>query len=96
MRSAELQVFNIPGNILSSVIRPNFALALAALVWGIASSAQAGAFNFAGIVVCRLFIGIGEAGFGAAVPVYYGLWYRRDEIAIRVALYIGAGSLAGA
>lgn len=48
------------------------------------------------MVVCRLFIGLGEAGFGAAVPLYYGLWYRRDEVALRISLYVGAGSLAGA
>lgn len=46
--------------------------------------------------MCRLFIGIGEAGFGSAVPLYYGLWYRRDEIATRISLYVGAGSLSGA
>lgn len=46
--------------------------------------------------MCRLFIGLGEAGFGAAVPLYYGLWYRREEIAVRISLYCGAGSLAGA
>lgn len=78
------------------MIQPNYALAFGALIWGVASTAQAGAHNFAGVVVCRLFIGLGEAGFGAAVPLYYGLWYRREEIATRISLYVGAGSLAGA
>lgn len=90
------QVFNIPGNILGSVIQPQYALALGAFIWSLASTAQAGAHNFASMVVCRLFIGLGEAGFGAAVPLYYGLWYRRDEVAVRISLYVGAGSLAGA
>lgn len=93
---ANPQVFNIPGNILGSVIQPHYALALGAFTWGLASTAQAGAHNFASMVVCRLFIGLGEAGFGAAVPLYYGLWYRRDEVALRISLYVGAGSLAGA
>jgi hypothetical protein len=39
---------------------------------------------------------IGESAFGAAVPLYYGLWYRRDEIAVRISWYIGGGSLSGA
>jgi hypothetical protein len=30
------------------------------------------------------------------VPLYYGLWYRRDEIAVRISWYIGGGSLSGA
>ncbi|EKD00481.1 hypothetical protein A1Q2_05146 [Trichosporon asahii var. asahii CBS 8904] len=88
-------VFNVPGTLFSNVVPPNFALATGAMIWGIASTAQAGATNFAGMVVCRLFIGIGEAGFGAAVSLYYALWYRREEIATRISLYVGAGSLAG-
>lgn len=78
------------------MIKPNHALALGAFTWSAASTAMAGANSFGGVVVCRLFIGLGEAGFGAAVPLYYGLWYRRDEVAKRISWYIGAGSLAGA
>lgn len=54
------KVFNIPGNLLLTVISPDKAIALGALVWGIAATAQAGAQNFASVVVCRLFIGLGE------------------------------------
>ncbi|KAL1409732.1 hypothetical protein Q8F55_003729 [Vanrija albida] len=89
-------VFIIPGNILGATIRPNHALALGALTWSAASAAMAATHNLAGALVCRLLIGVGEAGFGAAVPLYYGLWYRRDEVATRISWYIGAGSLAGA
>jgi hypothetical protein len=56
------QVFNIPGNLLLTVISPDKAIALGALVWGVAATAQAGAQNFASVVVCRLFIGLGELG----------------------------------
>lgn len=76
-------VFNVPGNVMTKLLAPPTALAIAA-------------FNFAGIVVCRLFIGIGEAGFGPAVPFYYSIWYKREEIAIRNAFFIGCGALAGA
>ncbi|CAF3312063.1 unnamed protein product [Rotaria socialis] len=89
-------VFNVPGNIMAKVLKPSTAMAIAALIWGIASTLQAAAFNFAGIVVCSLFIGIGEAGFGPTVPFYYSIWYKRDEIAMRNALFIGCGALAGA
>ncbi|GFZ45477.1 hypothetical protein JCM24511_03203 [Saitozyma sp. JCM 24511] len=89
-------VFNIPGNLLLTVISPDKAIALGALVWGIAATAQAGAQNFASVVVCRLFIGLGESSFGTAIGLYYSFWYTRDEIAKRISLYIGMGSLAGA
>ncbi|KAM0753497.1 MFS general substrate transporter [Meredithblackwellia eburnea MCA 4105] len=88
-------IFNVPGNILTNVLSPNLAIGGGAMLWGIASSAQAGATSFAGIVVCRLFIGIGEAAFGTAVPLYFSRWYRREEVAKRNSFYIGAGALAG-
>lgn len=89
-------VFNVPGNIMAKVLQPPTALAIAAFIWGTASTLQAAAFNFPGIIVCRLFIGIGEAGFGPTVPLYYSIWYKREEIAIRNAFFIGCGALAGA
>ncbi|CAF4057326.1 unnamed protein product, partial [Adineta steineri] len=73
-------LFNVPGNIMAKMLQPSTALAIAALIWGIASTLQAATFNFAGIIVCRLFIGIGEAGFGPTVPFYYTIWYKREEI----------------
>jgi MFS family permease len=88
-------VFNVPGNIMPKLLQPSTALAIAALIWGIASTLQAAAFNFPGIIVCRLFIGIGEACFGPTVPFYYSIWYKREEIAIRNAFFIGFGALAG-
>ena len=89
-------VFNVPGNIMAKLLKPSTSIAIAALIWGIASTLQAAAFNFPGIIVCRLFIGIGEAGFGPTVPFYYSIWYKREEIAIRNAFFIGCGALAGA
>lgn len=57
---------------------------------------MAGSRSFGAIVTCRLFIGIGEAMFGQAVALHYSLWYKKDEMGKRVALFIGAGVLAGA
>ena len=45
----------------------------------------AAAYNYGGILVARAFIGIGEAGFGNIVPLYYTYWYKKDEIALRCA-----------
>ena len=36
-----------------------------------ANFAQSTAFNFEGLVVCRLLIGVFEAGFGPAIPLYF-------------------------
>ena len=88
-------LFNVPGNIMAKVLEPPTAIAIAAMIWGLASTLQAAAYNYDGILVCRIFIGIGEAGFGPTVPLYYSIWYKRNEIAIRNAVFIGCGALAG-
>ena len=56
-----------------------------ALTWGAACMCAAAAYNYGGILVARAFIGIGEAGFGNIVPLYYTYWYKKDEIALRCA-----------
>ena len=75
---------------------PSYSIAIGALLWSISAASMAGAKSFAGVIVCRLFIGLGEALFGQAVTLHYSLWYKKDEISKRLALFIGAGVLAGA
>ncbi|ORX39540.1 MFS general substrate transporter [Kockovaella imperatae] len=91
---------SIPGTLLSKAIPPNYAIGSGCLIWysfrAVAASAMAGVRSYAGIIVCRLFIGLGESIFGQAVVLHYSLWYKKDEIATRLALFIGAGVLAGA
>ncbi|CAG7852679.1 Uncharacterized transporter C1683.12 [Serendipita indica DSM 11827] len=87
---------SIPGTLLAKAWLPSRSISLGALIWSVAASAMAGAKNYPSIIVCRLFIGIGEAMFGQAVALYYSMWYRKDEVAKRLGFFIGAGVLAGA
>lgn len=89
-------VFSIPGTLLAKAILPSYSIAIGALLWSISAASMAGTKSFAGVIVCRLFIGLGEALFGQAVTLHYSLWYKKDEISKRLALFIGAGVLAGA
>lgn len=89
-------VFSIPGTLLSRRITPSTSMALGAMIWSIAASAMAGAHNYPSLIICRLFIGIGEALFGQTVSFYFSLWYKKNEVSKRIAIYIGAGTLAGA
>jgi MFS family permease len=75
---------------------PSTSIALGALIWSIAATGMAASRGLASVVVCRLFIGLGESLFGQAVALHYSLWYKKDEISKRLALFIGAGVLAGA
>lgn len=70
--------------------------AFGALTWSIGAAGMAASQNLAGVMVCRLFIGIGEAFFGQVVSFYYSLWYTKHELSKRLAAFIGFGVLAGA
>ncbi|EIM83806.1 MFS general substrate transporter [Stereum hirsutum FP-91666 SS1] len=87
---------SIPGTLLAKAILPSYSIALGALIWSIAATGMAGAQSFGAVITCRLFVGIGEALFGQAVTFHYSLWYKKDEISKRLALFIGAGVLSGA
>lgn len=53
-------VFSIPGTLLAKAIMPSTAIAMGCFLWSIAAASMAGTTSFASVVVCRLFIGIGE------------------------------------
>ncbi|CAK7198185.1 hypothetical protein SEUCBS139899_000843 [Sporothrix eucalyptigena] len=68
---------------------------VAALVagWGLAAALQAVAGSYPWLVVMRVLLGIGEAGF-AGIPLYLAQFFRRDELALRTAIFIAAAPLA--
>jgi hypothetical protein len=88
--------FSIPGTLLAKATSPSMSIACGCLIWSIAASGMAGAQSFAGVVTCRLFIGIGEALFGQAVAFHYSLWYKKEELGKRLAAFVGFGVIAGA
>lgn len=56
-------------------MNPSISISAGALIWSIAATCQAAAFNPAGLYVCRLFVGIGEAMFGQAMALHLSFWW---------------------
>jgi branched-subunit amino acid ABC-type transport system permease component len=67
-------ILSIPGTLLAKAILPSTAISLGCLIWSIAAAGLGGAQSFAGVIVCRLFIGVGESFFGQSVALHYSLW----------------------
>ena len=59
-------LLSIPGTLLAKQFNPSRTIAIGALIWSIGATCQAAAFNPAGLFVSRLFVGVGEAMFGAS------------------------------
>lgn len=56
------------------------------LGWGLAGVGMAFCTNFAGLLACRFFLGLFEAGCLPLFAVITSQWYRRSEQPFRVAL----------
>ncbi|OAX85410.1 hypothetical protein ACJ72_00221 [Emergomyces africanus] len=88
--------FAVPFTLYGKKLHPSRFMFICVLGWGVAASAQAGGYNFAGIAAARFFVGLFEAGFAPTAIYYFTLWYTREEVAFRTAIYVGMAALSGA
>lgn len=63
------------------------------LSWGVIASLQSIAGSYPWLIRLRFLLGIGEAGF-TGIPIYLSFFFRRDELALRTAVFISAAPLA--
>lgn len=76
------------------LVPPHIYVSLCVCGWGLVASFQSLTTSFGGMLVLRLLLGITEAAFGPGVPFYLSSFYRREELAFRIALFVSAASLA--
>ncbi|KIK70277.1 hypothetical protein GYMLUDRAFT_213497 [Collybiopsis luxurians FD-317 M1] len=86
----------VPVTIASKLVRPRIWLACAAIGWGICSTLMSTAFSFGGLITTRVFLGVFEAGFAPAIPLYFSLFYTKEEMGLRMAYWFGFAAVAGA
>ncbi|KAL1879731.1 hypothetical protein Daus18300_001568 [Diaporthe australafricana] len=63
------------------------------LSWGAVASLQAVATSYPVLIALRFLLGVGEAGF-TGIPIYLSSFFRREELALRTAIFISAAPLA--
>ena len=80
--------------ILWKILPAHIYVACLCLAWGIAAMCSGAVRNMSHFVVCRCFLGMFEASFGAGAPYYLSLFYKRHELAFRVSLLLGMSPLA--
>ncbi|RHZ61917.1 MFS transporter [Aspergillus thermomutatus] len=59
-------------------------LACTTLLWGVSLTCMTAANSFAGLLVCRMFLGLFEAGIAPAFIAVTQMWYRRLEQPVRL------------
>lgn len=54
------------------------------VTWGIISMCQGATKSYAGILACRFFLGLAEAGFYPGVLYHLSFWYEPDKLPMRI------------
>ncbi|CEO59585.1 Putative Permease of the major facilitator superfamily [Penicillium brasilianum] len=89
-------VFEIPSNLACKWIGPGWFLPTLTLAFGICSVGTAFVHSFSSACGVRFLLGIFEAGMLPGIAYYLSRWYRRVELALRLALDLVMAPLAGA
>ncbi|KAJ5280927.1 MFS transporter [Penicillium angulare] len=89
-------IFEIPSNIVLKKTRPSLWLSLQVVAWGIVMACMGAVKGFASLTVCRVFLGICEAGFFPGAVYLVTQWYPPHEIQQRLALLYTASAISGA
>ena len=72
---------------------PHIYISCCVFAWGVLASLQSVMTSFPGLLVLRALLGIGEAAF-VGIPFYLSFFFRKDELAFRIGLFISAAPLA--
>ncbi|EXJ64983.1 hypothetical protein A1O7_01322 [Cladophialophora yegresii CBS 114405] len=74
-------------------------LAVNVVLWGVILAVHSSCHNFSGLIVVRLLLGVFEASSAPCLILITGMWYKREEQPLRVAIWylgVGAGTIVGA
>ncbi|KAG8781875.1 hypothetical protein FRC12_021443 [Ceratobasidium sp. 428] len=86
----------IPSNMALKLLRPSIWIPSIMVGWGLVMTFMCFVKDFKGLLIARLFLGLTEAGLFPGVNFYISMWYKRSELARRVALFFSAATIAGA
>ncbi|KAI8976644.1 MFS general substrate transporter [Trametes punicea] len=89
-------LIDVPSNLAIKAVGPRWMVPTMVVLWGITCTLQGVVHNYAGLVVCRLFLGLFEGGLLPAISLYLSSFYPRRQLQLRVAIMFSATSLASA
>jgi ACS family tartrate transporter-like MFS transporter len=83
-------IFEVPSNLLLHKIGARIWIARILLSWGIVAMATGFVQSVAQIYVVRFLLGVAEAGFFPGIVLYLTYWFRQQERAHAIALFMTA------
>ena len=76
------------------VVPPHIWATATVLGWGLVATLQAATVNWQGMMACRFFMGLTEAGYGPGIPYLLSFFYLRHEVGLRIGIFFSAAPLA--
>ncbi|KAF5019117.1 hypothetical protein F66182_8886 [Fusarium sp. NRRL 66182] len=89
-------IFELPSNMLCKWMGPGWFIPATSVCFGVASLGTAFVNTMGEACAVRFILGIFEAGMLPGIAYYCSRWYRRSELALRLAIYVAMGSFGGA
>ncbi|CAO3638981.1 unnamed protein product [Cunninghamella blakesleeana] len=83
-------LFQIPSNVLLKRFTAKRWLPALMFLWGIMATLHSTVTNYTQLLVYRLLLGVFESGFFPGVIYYLTLFYKKNEMATRIALFWGS------
>jgi MFS family permease len=91
-----MKIFETPSNMVIKRMKPARYLGGLMFCWGLVATFSAFVTNFAGLIVCRLLLGMFEAGLFPGVVLYLSMFYNKRNVSLRQAAFYGTSAIAGA
>jgi len=86
----------VPSNIALKLVRPSLWIPSIMLAWGLVMTLMCLCNTYHELIIARIFLGLAEAGLFPGITFYLSVWYRRRDVAFRVAIFFSAATVAGA
>ncbi|OQU98734.1 hypothetical protein CLAIMM_04473 [Cladophialophora immunda] len=86
----------LPSNLILRKIGPRLLLSGLCFCWGVVTTLQSQVNSYSGLLAARLILGMAEGGLFPGINLYLSMFYRRDELQLRIALFYSAAALSGA
>ncbi|KAL8943064.1 MAG: hypothetical protein Q9211_001117 [Gyalolechia sp. 1 TL-2023] len=86
----------LPSNLVLKKLRPSRWISFITTSWGIIATLTGITQSYAGLIACRLLLGLVEGGLFPGAAVYLTLFYTKRELALRIGYLFVSAAIAGA
>ena len=87
---------DVPSNWVVKHVKAGIYLPALITSWGIVCTCMGFIKSYAGLIICRLLLGLFEGGLLGGILVYLAMFYRRHQMLYRIGLFYCAAPLSGA